>query len=312
MDKRIIFMGTPIFAASLLQFLIDQNYNIIAVVSQPDKPSGRKKQVLATPVKEVANRSNILVIQPEKIKTAYQTIADLQPDLIITAAYGQFIPNEIINLPNIDCINVHGSLLPKYRGGAPIHYSVLNGDRRTGVTIMQMAQKMDAGDMISSKEFEIGENDTTSIVHDKMIEIAKQLLVETLPIIISGKYPLVKQDESKVTYSPNISKEQEKIDWKQSSQVIHNQIRGLNSWPGAYTTFGEKRFKIYESRKTKIKVQGVDVGTITQVDEDYIYVATKDFLIKLLVVQPFGKTKMKSKDYLKGLTNEQITHKQFR
>ncbi|MFV0287979.1 MAG: methionyl-tRNA formyltransferase, partial [Mycoplasmatales bacterium] len=195
---RIVFMGTPVFAAHILKKLVEENYNIVGVVTQPDKKVGRKRELKPTPVKEVANQNNIQVFQPIKITTDYEFLEQVEPELIITAAYGQFIPNAVIDYPKLGCIKVHGSLLPKYRGGAPIHYAILNGETKTGVTIMEMIAKMDAGNIISQQEFEIKFEDTLGIVHDNMVEVAKELLLKTLPKIINQTNQSLVQNEAEV------------------------------------------------------------------------------------------------------------------
>lgn len=310
MDKKIIFMGTPIFAANILEELIAAGYKIDLVVSQPDKKVGRKQLLTPTPVKEVAVKHNIDVFQPARIREDFQPIVDFNPDLIITAAYGQIVPDQVLNSPKIECINVHGSLLPKYRGGAPIHFSVLNGDEKTGVTIMKMVSKMDAGAIISQAEFPIEENDTTADVHDKMIGVGANLLLNTLPSIFDGTYTLTEQDEEQVTYSPNISKEQEQIIWTKTANEVHNQIRGLSTWPGAYTNLDSKRFKVYMSNLTDIDSTG-NPGTIASVTDETIYVNCSDKQIKLIKVQPAGKKQMETRDFVRGIDKQAFLGKVF-
>lgn len=310
MDKKIVFMGTPIFAADILKRLLAEGYKIDLVVSQPDKKVGRKQVITPTPVKEVAVENGIPVFQPARIREDYAPIVDLNPDLIITAAYGQIVPDEVLNAPKIECINVHGSLLPKYRGGAPIHFSVLNGDHETGVTIMKMVTKMDAGDIISQAAFPILENDTTAVVHDNMIEVGADLLIQTLPSIFDNSYSLTPQDESLVTYSPNINKDQELIVWDKPAAVVHNQIRGLSSWPGAYSNLDGKRFKIYLSNLTD-KVANNVPGSIAEVTEDAIYVNCEDYQVKLVRVQPAGKKQMDTKDFVRGIDKSAFVGKIF-
>lgn len=308
--KKIVFMGTPIFAAEILDFLIMKGYNISLVVSQPDKKVGRKQLITETPVKKIAKENKIDVFQPEKLKEDYQKIIEINPDLIITAAYGQIVPDEVLNCVSIDAINIHGSLLPKYRGGAPIHYAVMNGDKKTGVTLMKMVSKMDAGDIIFQKKFNIGENDTTEKVHDKMICVAKELLDDKLDLILNDNYEYIKQDENLVTYSPNISKDDEKIDWSKNSLEIHNKIRGLNSWPVAYTILDDKRIKIYKSIKTNDISKGYP-GEIIGFTDDSILVNTKDKVLKITEIQIAGKIKMSVKDFKKGINIKDYNGKTF-
>ena len=231
---EIIFMGTPEFSVPVLEGLIGK-YKVRAIVTQPDKPVGRHGEIKYSPVKEVALKHNILCLQPNKIKDALQEINVMAPDLIITCAYGQILPLELLLIPRLGCINVHASLLPKLRGGAPIHHAIIDGYTTTGVTIMYMAEGMDSGDIISQREVEIDDEDTASILHDKLSIIGRDLLLETLPSIIDGTNKRVPQDESEVTYGFNISRKDEKIDFNKTKRKIVNQVRGLNSWPGGLT-----------------------------------------------------------------------------
>ncbi len=298
-DIKIVFMGTPIFAKEILASLIEEKYNITAVVSQPDRKVGRKKEIKYTPVKEVAVENNIPVYQPENIKKDYKFLEEIKPDIIITAAYGQIVPEEVLNLPSIECINVHGSLLPKYRGGAPIHYAIINGDKKTGVTIMKMVKEMDAGDIISQKEFEIKLDDTLEIVHDNMIEVAKALLKETLPNIINDNYTSIKQDESKVVFSPTIKREEEAIDWSKKGIDIYNQIRGMNPWPVAYSQINDKKFKFFTTRFIEDKNKK-ESGLIIDITKEAISVEVKGGILKLIDFQIEGKKKVTISDFING------------
>ncbi|MER2172650.1 MAG: methionyl-tRNA formyltransferase, partial [Psychrobacillus psychrodurans] len=234
----IIFMGTPAFSAPILRMLVDGGYKVEAVVTQPDRPVGRKKVLTAPPVKEEALRLGLPVIQPNKLKGSdeLEQIIALKPDLIITAAFGQILPKELLDVPNLGCINVHASLLPAYRGGAPIHQAIIDGQSKTGVTIMYMEEKLDAGDIISQSEISIEHNDDTGMLFEKLSAVGSELLKETLPSIIAKTNNRTKQDDTKVTFARNISREQERIDWNNSALQLHNQIRGLHPWPVAYTT----------------------------------------------------------------------------
>lgn len=304
-ETKIIFMGTPIFAAAILEDLIANKFNIIGVVSQPDKKTGRKQIVTPTPTKEVALKYNIPVIQPNKIKTEFNFLEEYQPELIITAAYGQIVPSEVLDYPKYGCINVHGSLLPKYRGGAPIHYAIMNGDTKTGVTIMEMVNKMDAGNIISQEEFPINNTDNLQIVHDNMIEVAKNLLKETLPAIINESAPSIVQDEDKVVFSPNISKEQEKIDWSKPAMDIYNLIRALNPWPVSYCLFNNERFKIFNAElivTDNEKYQEGTPGEIVKIDNDGIQVACLNGNLNITEFQIFGKKRINIKEYINGNT----------
>ena len=251
-DIKVVFMGTPTFAVPVLENLIKET-NVILVVSQPDREKDRKGNILPTPTKKLAQENNIEVYQPTKIKEEYQKIISLNPDIIITCAYGQIIPEVILTQPKYGCINVHGSLLPKLRGGAPIHHAIINGDKKTGITIMYMDKQMDSGDIISQEELEILENDTLDIVYEKMSHLGANLLIKTLPSIINGTNQRIKQNESDVTFGYNITKEEEKIDFTKNSKDIHNRIRGLSSIPGAYCILEDKRLKVYQSEITNTK-----------------------------------------------------------
>lgn len=234
----IIFMGTPAFSAPILRMLVEEGYKVKAVVTQPDRPVGRKKVLTAPPVKEEAIQLGLPVIQPNKLKGSEELdqIIALKPDLIITAAFGQILPKELLEVPELGCINVHASLLPAYRGGAPIHQAIIDGQSKTGVTIMYMEEKLDAGDIISQSEISIEHTDDTGLLFEKLSAIGSELLKETLPSIIAKMNSRTKQDDTKVTFAKNISREQERIDWNNSTLQIHNQIRGLHPWPVAYTT----------------------------------------------------------------------------
>lgn len=298
-------MGTATFSQAVLEKLIDEGYNINLVVTQPDRMVGRKRQIKMPEVKEVALKHDIPVFQPVKIKEDYQAVIDMNPDLIITAAYGQMIPQAILDTPRLGCINVHASLLPKYRGGAPVHYAILNGDEKTGVTIMYMVKKMDAGNIIYQKETAIEPDETVGELYDRLSFIGAEALIEALPDIINGTNQSIVQDEALVTYSPVITREQEKIDFHKPAQDVHNQIRGLNPWPGAYTTYQGKTVKIYggfvhncENARTHHAHQ--KPGTIVKIFKDAIGVKVEDGVYIITEFQLEGKRRMLVKDYLNG------------
>ena len=295
-------MGTPSFAVPILEALID-NYNVIMVVCQPDKEKDRKGNIIYSPCKEIALKSDIEVYQPNKIREEYQYILDKNPDIIITAAYGQIIPLEILEYPKYGCINVHGSLLPKLRGGAPIHHAIINGDKFAGVTIMYMDKKMDAGDIISQRSIEIGENTILDDLYYKLSIIGRDLLLDTLPSIFNGTNDRIKQDENKVTFGFNITKEEEKIDFNDTSNNIHNKIRGLSSIPGAYAIINNKRMKIYLSEKTN-NISKSKPGTINDINENGIIVSTKDYDIILKDIKLEGKNRCNVKDFINGIRRE--------
>ncbi len=308
-DKRIVFMGTPEFAVPVLNELI-KNYNVVLVVSQPDREKDRKGNLLMTPTKKLAIDYNVDVYQPTKIKEEYEKILNYKPDIIITCAYGQILPNEILNYPKYGCINVHGSLLPKYRGGAPIHHAIINGEKETGITIMYMDSKMDSGDIIYQSKIEIGDNDNLDKIYKEMSFLGARTLLEILPQIFEGTNSRIKQDETLVSFGLNITKEEEKIDFNQSSLRIHNKIRGLSSIPGAYALINDKRMKIYESKLTDIPSKNVP-GTIVKIDKNGILVSTNDKEIIITDIKLEGKKRCLVKDFINGINVSDYLKKRF-
>lgn len=309
--RKVIFMGTPSFSVPILQALIEEEtIEIVAVVTQPDRKVGRKQILTPSPVKKLATEHEIPVLQPEKLSgsSEMQQIVEMEPDLLITAAYGQYVPTKLLNTPTYRAINVHASLLPKYRGAAPIHYAVLKGDDVTGVTIMYMEKVMDAGDIIAQREIPITKEDDTGTLFEKLSLLGRDLLMDTLPKIFARENASIKQDESKVSFSPMISKEQEKIDWEQTAKEIYNLIRALRPAPGAYTLIEETRFKIWDS---EVINQGTfkDPGTIIKIDKEHLYVACgEQTVLSLKEVQPAGKKRMGIDDYLIGTDLELDDH----
>lgn len=308
-ELKIVFMGTPDFAVPILQGLID-NYNVRAVVTQPDKP-GNHGKIFYSPIKQLAMENTLLVLQPTKIKEQYQEIIDLNPDLIITCAYGQILPKALLDYPRLGCINVHASLLPKLRGGAPIHKAIIEGHKKTGITIMYMDTKMDEGDIISQKEIEITDLDTASSLHDKLSFIGKELLLETLPSIIDGTNERTSQDSSEATYAFTIKREDEKINFNDTKKQIYNQIRGLNSFPGAYCILDGKIMKVWESYISEEYPTGFN-GEITNVYKDGIGIKVSNGEVVFTVIQPEGKKKMRAVDYINGLQDKNIVGKVLR
>ncbi|MGP4080285.1 methionyl-tRNA formyltransferase [Pseudalkalibacillus sp. R45] len=303
---KIVFMGTPDFSVPVLQRLIRDGYEVVAVVTQPDKPVGRKKVITPPPVKQEALRHEIPVLQPKKVRTEYEEILKFEPDLIVTAAYGQILPGELLDYPELGCINVHASLLPEYRGGAPIHKAIIDGKKETGVTIMFMVEKLDAGDMLSQVSVEIEEDDNVGSLHDKLSGAGAELLGDTIPMLVNDELQRIPQDESRVTYAPNISREMEKIDWTANGEDIYNQIRGLNPWPVAYTSLEGKNVKVWWGTKEPVEHKG-EPGQILALDNKGILVATGDkTAIRIAELQPAGKKRMEASQYLAGaqLTTE--------
>ncbi|MBQ8534531.1 MAG: methionyl-tRNA formyltransferase [Bacilli bacterium] len=309
---KIVFMGTPDFAVNVLQGLIDNNYDVVGVVSQPDKEVGRKRILTPTPVKEVALKYNIPVFQPVKIRKEFDDILALEPDMIVTCAYGQIIPKEILDYPRLGCINVHGSLLPKLRGGAPIHHAIMDGLDETGITIMYMDVSMDSGDIISQRSIPITDSDNVGILWDKLSLLGRDLLLDTLPSIIDGTNDRIKQDESLVTFGYNVKREEEHVDFNNTSRKVFNHIRGLNPWPSAYAVLDDQEMKIYDSEILDKDFSTKTCGEIVDVNKEGIVVKTVDGSIVLKTIKPFGKKMMNAKDYVNGIGKDNLIGKVFK
>ncbi|MCL1991253.1 MAG: methionyl-tRNA formyltransferase [Defluviitaleaceae bacterium] len=298
---KIVFMGTPDFAATILAKLIAEKHDVSLVVSQPDRPVGRKKELFPTPVKKVALEHDIPVFQPESIKSDHEQVLAIQPDLIITAAYGQFIPKKLLDAPKFGCVNVHASLLPKYRGGASIHRAIIEGENETGITIMYMDERMDTGDIILQRSLPIFDADDVGTMFEKLSHLGAQLLIETLPLLESEIAPRTPQNEAHKTYAWNITREQEAIDWNKPARSVFNHIRGLHPWPVAYTKIGDVHVKVFKSIELQ-ENHHASPGKIVQVSGEGIDVACKDHqIIRLLDVQLSGKKRMPLKDLLNGV-----------
>ena len=296
-DKRILFMGTPDFACEILRALIENNYHVIGVVTQPDKPVGRKKVLEATPTKALALKSGIPVFQPLKIRNDYQFIVQLNPDMIVTCAYGQLIPKAILDIPSYGCINVHASLLPKLRGGAPIHHALIQGYEETGVTIMKMEEKMDTGPIYTMEATPISENDDLLSLYNRLKILGAKLLLATIPKIFQGLKPY-EQNHELATYAFNIKRHDEQIDWSKPANEVYNHIRGLSPHPGSYTTIGETEVKIFKARI--IDTDAVDhPGNILDVHES-LKVACSKGVIEILELQVSGKKRMDTQTFLRG------------
>lgn len=302
-DKKIVFMGTPKFAVPVLEMLIE-NYGVDLVITQPDKKVGRKKVLTPPPVKVVALENNIKVLQPEKISTdeeTYSTLKELNPDIIVTAAYGQLVPEKILEIPKHKCINVHGSLLPKLRGGAPIQYSILEDHGKTGITIMYMVKKLDAGDMLSKVEVDILDSDNYETLHDKLSVAGRDLLNETLPKIFSGDISPEKQDDAEATFARNILREDEKIDWNTSARDVFNKVRALDPTPGAFTYLEGNVLKIWAGEEVKQNFESSfdKVGTIIKQDKKNIYILCGNkTVLKVNELQVSGKKRMPVANFL--------------
>ena len=303
-EISVVFMGTPDFAVPVLQGLID-NYNVRAVVTQPDKPVGRNGEVRMTPIKKLALDNTILVLQPHNLREEWEQVAELHPDIIITCAYGQIVPRELLVYPKYGCINVHASLLPKLRGGAPIHRAIIEGFKKTGITIMHMNPRLDEGDIISQEEMEITDMDTAATLHDKLSKLGSELLLKTLPSILDGTAPSIPQDNSESTYAYNISPEDEKIDFSKLKRQIYNQVRGLNSWPGAYFMSDGKRIKVWECKMSDNDFSNLLDGQISGLYKEGLGIKVSNGEIILTVIQPEGKPKMSAVSFINGYQDKE-------
>jgi len=299
---KIVFMGTPEFSVPILEGLVTASYEVAAVVTQPDRPVGRKKEIVGSPVKNKALELGIDVLQPEKISGSkeMEEIAQLQPDVIITAAFGQFLPEKLLQIPRYGALNVHASLLPKYRGGAPVHYAIINGEDKTGVSIMDMVKKMDAGGVYAQKAIPITTNDDVGKMFTKLSIVGRDLLLETLPQILAGSLSSIPQDETKVSFAPNIKREQEAINWQQTARTIDQKVRGMRPWPIAYTTYQKNRWKIWDVSPLE-KTTEEKPGTIIHCSKGQLWIACGNHTVLAInELQPAGKSKQKIADFLNG------------
>lgn len=298
---KVIFMGTPEFSVPVLEGLLaNDTYEVLAVVTQPDRPVGRKKVLTPTPVKMAALKHQLPVLQPEKISGSPEMakIIELAPDFLITAAFGQFLPEKLLAAAKIAAVNVHASLLPEFRGGAPIHYAVMNDSVVTGVSIIQMIKKMDAGGIYAQMAIPIEETDTTGSLFDKLSILGRDLLLQTLPLIADGFRPMA-QEEERVTFAPNIKKEQEQLDFTQPARHVFNHIRGLNPFPGAYAILNGERLKVWSSVKAE-ETTAATPGTIIEAGPAFKVACGGNTVLELLTVQPAGKKVQDSHEFLHG------------
>ncbi len=295
---RIVFMGTPDFAVPCLKALIDDGNEIPAVFTQPDKPKGRGYAMTPPPVKVCALEHDIPVFQPNTLRDgeALGIMSELEPDMIVVVAYGKILPKEILELPRLGCVNVHASLLPEYRGAAPIQWAVLDGKKKTGVTAMLMDVGLDTGDMLMKAELEIGENETADELHDRLSELGAELIVQTVHSAQEGKLVREKQDDSRSTYASMLTKEMSVIDFSRPASEVHNKVRGLNSWPGASAVFGGKRIKIH---RTLVRSEKGEPGQVLSLEP--LVVACGEGSVELKEVQPEGKKRMSAAAFVNGL-----------
>ena len=299
---RIVFMGTPDFSVGTLRALAEAGHQIVGVVSQPDKPRGRGKALAPTPVKEEALRLGLPVYQPEKVREEgfVQTLRELEPDVIVVVAFGQIIPESILSLAPLGCINVHASLLPGYRGAAPIQLAVINGEEKSGVTIMRMDAGLDTGDMISRVEVPLSEEETGGSLFDKLSQAGARLLVETLPTLADGTAVYEKQpSESPTDYAGMIRKEMGNLDWSMPAVKLERLIRGLNPWPSAYTFLGGKTLKLWRARVEQSQSEA-SCGTVLSAGKGGLLVQTGDGALRILELQLEGKKRMDAEAFLRG------------
>ncbi|NLI91366.1 MAG: methionyl-tRNA formyltransferase [Peptococcaceae bacterium] len=303
---RLVFMGTPDFSVPSLEALYTAGHEIVGVFTQPDRPAGRGNKITACPVKILAQTLKLPLFQPAKIKTPeiVNLIKNLQPECIIVVAFGQILSKEILQLPPFGCVNVHASLLPAYRGAAPIHWAVINGESLTGVTTMLMDEGLDTGDMLLAREYRISSSATTGEVHDALAKIGAEVLIETIQGLEKGILTPIPQP-TEFTYAPLLKREHEKLEWSWNSATIHNRIRGLNPWPGAFTTFRHEQVKIWQGNMpdgtvNKNKLQGAVPGQIIALTANGFMVQTGEGAIEIAELQPAGKKKMKASDFFNG------------
>ena len=307
---RVVFMGTPGFAVGTLKALLEAGHDVAAVVTQPDKPKGRGKELLMTPVKAEAVKHDIPVFQPERVRKNEEFLEELKklaPDVIVVVAFGQLLPVSVLTLPKYGCVNVHASLLPKYRGAAPIQWAVLNGDQVTGVTTMRMDEGLDTGDMIMKQEVIVDEDETGGSLFDKLSGVGAKLCVKTMEAIENGTAVYTPQDDALATHTGKIQKEMGSIDWSKDAEVIERLVRGLNPWPSAYTRIDDKNLKIWRAKVISHEVKAAP-GCILKVTKDELEVQTGNGVLALLEVQLEGKKRMTTDAFLRGY---QVTEGSF-
>ncbi len=298
-DLKVIFMGTPEISAKVFEAMINDGYQFVGLIAQPDRPVGRKGELEKVPTKKVAEKYNIPVFQPLKIRKEYEFVKDLNPDIIITLAYGQIVPQGLLDIPKYGCLNLHGSLLPKYRGAAPIQYALINGDKVTGMTLMEMVAAMDAGKMFAKEEVVIDDEDNSTSLFEKMSDAATRLILKALPDYIDGKLPGEEQDELLVSFCPSIKPEEEKLDLSKDVHSLWGWIRGLSDHPGAYLLLDDKKLKIYKAKVVN-EEETAEVGTIVQADKRGLILQCKGGQLSLLELQKEGKNRMDYKSFLNG------------
>ena len=300
---KVVFMGTPDFAVGALQAIIDAGHEVLLVVTQPDREKGRGKEVSYTPVKECAIKNNIPVFQPLKIKEAeaVEELKKYEADIFVVAAFGQILSGEILDMPKFGCVNIHASLLPKYRGAAPIQWSILDGEEETGVTIMQMNEGLDTGDILLQKKIKISGDETGESLFDKLAVLGADAICEALPLIEEGKLTPIKQDDAKSSYAKMLNKSMGRVDFSWTADKLERYVRGLNSWPSAYTYLEGKSLKIWEAYVAgDINAGGNKPGTVVKVTKDALFVACGEGALEIRSLQLEGKKRMSVRDFLLG------------
>lgn len=308
MKKRVCFMGTPEFAVAILDALVQSDVEVVTVISQPDKKVGRKQIIQATAVKERALYYNIPVLQPDKIKDAIDELKNLNLDLIVTCAYGQFIPESILNTPRYGSVNIHASLLPKYRGGAPIHKAIINGETESGITIMRMVKKMDAGDIIFQKSCPIYEEDDFGALHDRLQVLGSSMIKDYLNDLFNPDLKTIPQEESLVSFAYNISSEEEFVNFNDSMKNVVNKIRGLNPWPVAHSVIENKKVKLFKASKSDF-LSDKEAGTVLGLMQEGLAVKVKDGVILIKELQVEGKNRMSAQAFYQGLGKQWLNLK---
>lgn len=301
-DLRLVFMGTPAISAYVFEAMIEDGYHFVGLIAQPDRPVGRHGEMEKVHTKLIAEKYHIPVFQPVKIRKDYEFLKEINPDLIITLAYGQIVPQGLLDIPRLGCLNLHGSLLPQYRGAAPIQYALINREKETGMTLMQMIDKMDAGKMYAKQVVEIDPEDNATSLFKKMGVVAKELILRTLPLYIDGKLPGEEQDENLVTFCPTIKPEQEHLDLSLPCESILGWIKGLSDRPGAYFLHDDVKIKVYDAEVVSLPIKG-QVGEIIQINKHGIIIQLSDGQLSLLELQKEGKNRLNYRDFANGNQN---------
>lgn len=305
---RAVFMGTPEIAATVLKSVLASKHEVVAVVTQTDKPKGRGHEMAFPPVKEVALEAGIPVLQPQRARDEefIEKLKEINPDIILVAAYGKLLPKAVLDMPKFGCINVHASLLPKYRGASPIQWAVLNGDEKSGVTIMHMAETMDTGDIIMTKEVVLASDETAGTLHDKLADIGGPLLIEAMDALETGRAPRIRQNEEEATHVKMLDKTMGNLDFSKPAVQLERWIRGLNPWPTAYTKLDGKMLKLWKAEVIPAEktAKGSAAGTVIAVAKDHFDVLTGDDVLRIKELQLEGKRKMTAEEFLRGFSLE--------